>query len=81
MLPIRKQSRVEPGGEIGRPEKKMLIKTIKEIQEENRSKADADKGKTKADTDTWSWVGRNNQKGRIVKDVNMLVEGQEITVN
>ena len=31
----------------------MLIKTIKEIQEENKSKADADKGKAKADTDTW----------------------------
>ena len=37
---------MEPGKEIGRPEEKMLIKTIKEIQEENKSKANAD-------TDTW----------------------------
>ena len=38
--------------EIGRPEEKMLIKTIKEIQDENKSKA-------KADTDTWEPGGQN----------------------
>ena len=43
---------MEPGEEIGRPEEKILIKTIKEIQEENRSKANAD-------TDTWESGGQN----------------------
>ena len=36
----------------------MLIKTIKEIQEENKSKANADNGKAKANTDTWSPGGQ-----------------------
>ena len=48
---------MEPGGKIGRPEEKMLIKTIKKIQEENRSKANAD-------TDTWEPGGQNTQRRR-----------------
>ena len=44
----------------------MLIKTIKEIQEENNSNAEAD-------TDTWSPVGRN-QENRILKDAERPVE-------
>ena len=43
---------MEPGEEIGYPEEKMLIKTIKEVQEENMSKANAD-------TDTWEPGGQN----------------------
>ena len=37
---------LDPREEIGCPEEKMLIKTIKEIKDE-------DDGKAKADTDTW----------------------------
>ena len=39
-------------------EEKMLIKTIKEIQEENKSKAEADNGKAEGGTDTWSPGGQ-----------------------
>ena len=46
---------MEPGEEIGHPEEKMLIKTIKEIQEENMSKANAD-------TDTWEPGGQNTRR-------------------
>ena len=46
---------MEPGEEIGCPEEKMLIKTIKEIQEENMSKANAD-------TDTWEPGGKTTRR-------------------
>ena len=59
---------MEPREESGYPEEKMLIKTIKEIQEENMSKANAD-------TDTWE------PGGRILEDAEMPVEVQEIGVN
>ena len=51
---------MDPREENGRPnpEEKMLIKFIKEIQEENKSKADADNSKGKADTNTWSPGGQ-----------------------
>ena len=48
---------MEPGEESGYPEEKMLIKTIKEIQEENMSKANAD-------TDTWEPGGQNTRRRR-----------------
>ena len=49
---------MEPGEESGYPEEeKMLIKTIKEIQEESMSKAEAD-------TDTWEPKGHNTRRCR-----------------
>ena len=49
---------MEPGEESGYPEEeKMLIKTIKEIQEESMSKA-------KADTNTWEPKGQNTRRRR-----------------
>ena len=46
---------MDPKEDNKRPdsEEKMLIKTIKEMQEENKSKAEADNGKAEAGTDTW----------------------------
>ena len=43
-------------------EEKMLIKTIKEMQEENKSKAEADNGKAEAGTDTWPPGGQKPEE-------------------